>query len=64
MRLDHPDFLIVFIWSFRKEVIKQEMNFIKKGGKLIFLLPRFHIVESKNYKTYLKKNFQDQSYRY
>ncbi len=64
MRDDQPDYLVIFIWSFRKEVIKEEINFIKKGGKLIFLLPRFHIIGKKNYKKYLKKNFIEQSYKY
>ncbi len=64
MRFDNPDFLVILIWSFRKEVIKEEINFLKKGGKLVFLLPRFHIINKDNYKQYLKKNFQDQSYSY
>ena len=64
MRADSPNYLVILIWSFRSEVIKQEINFIKKGGKLVFLLPRFHIVDNKNYKNYLKKNFQEQSFNY
>ena len=64
MRSDNPDFLVILIWSFRKEVIKEEINFLKKGGKLVFLLPRFHIIDKKNYQQYLKKNFQDQAYKY
>jgi 2-polyprenyl-3-methyl-5-hydroxy-6-metoxy-1,4-benzoquinol methylase len=64
MRSDNPDFLVILIWSFRREVIKEEINFLKKGGKLVFLLPRFHIIDKKNYKQYLKKNFQDQAYNY
>ena len=32
-----------------------ELNFIKKGGKLIFHLTTFHIVDKNNYKIYLKK---------
>ena len=35
------------IWSFRSEVIKQEKNFIMNGGKLVFHLPRFHIINKK-----------------
>ena len=64
MRSDNPDFLVILIWSFRKEVIKEEINFLKKGGRLVFLLPRFHIIDKKNYQQYLKKNFQDQAYNY
>ena len=57
MRRLKPKFLLVFIWSFRSEVIKQEEKFIKNGGKLIFPLPIFHIVDKKNYKKYLKQGF-------
>jgi len=64
MRMKKPDYLLVLIWSFRKEVIKQELNFLKLGGKLIFHLPRFHIVNIKNYKDYLKKDFKNLSYNY
>ena len=34
-------YLIVLIWSFRTEVIKQEKQFIENGGKLIFLFQYF-----------------------
>ena len=64
MRMKKPDYLLVLIWSFRKEVINQELNFLKLGGKLIFHLPRFHIVNIKNYKDYLKKDFKNLSYNY
>ena len=64
MRKKNPDFLIVLIWSFRKEVIKQELKYIKSGGKLIFLLPRFHLINKSNYKHYLNQSFQKLSYNY
>ena len=57
-----PKYLLVLIWSFRSEVIKQEINYIKKGGKLIFHLPIFHIVDKYNYKNYLNSNFESFSY--
>ena len=57
MRKIKPKYLIVLIWSFRTEVIKQEKNFIEDGGKLIFPLPVFHVVDKENYKKYLKENF-------
>ena len=64
MRELNPDYLLVLIWSFRKEVIKQEFNYLKKGGKLVFLLPRFHIVNLNNYKKYLNSDFKQMSYQY
>jgi len=62
MRKINPKFLIVLIWSFRTEVIKQEENFIKKGGKLIFPLPVFHVVDKENYLKYLKEDFSIYSF--
>ncbi len=53
MRKLKPDYIFVLIWSFRSEVIKQEKKFILKGGKLVFPLPVFHIVDKENYKSYL-----------
>jgi len=58
MRSLKPKYLVVLIWSFRSEVIKQEEKFIKNGGKLIFPLPVFHIVDKENYKKYLKEDFK------
>ena len=57
MRKMKPKYLIVLIWSFRTEVIKQEKQFIENGGKLIFPLPVFHVVDRENYKKYLKEDF-------
>ena len=63
MRKRKPAYLLVFIWSFRKEVVKQELNFIKKGGKLIFHLPTFHIVDKSNYKIYLENDFSSFAFK-
>ena len=64
MRKLQPKYLLVLIWSFRKEVIKQEIDYIKKGGKMIFHLPQLHIIDKSNYKTYLKKDFKSLSFSY
>ena len=58
MRRKKPKYLLVLIWSFRKEVINQEISFLKKGGKLIFHLPILHIVDKSNYKKFLKSDFE------
>ena len=63
MRKLNPDYLLVLIWSFRKEVVSQELNYIKKGGKLIFHLPSIHIVDKYNYKDYLKNDFSSFSFK-
>ena len=62
MRKIKPKYLLVLIWSFRSEVIKQELNYIKNGGKLVFHLPIFHIVDKSNYKNFVNKNFKSLSY--
>ena len=59
MRRLKPKYLLVLIWSFRKEVIKQELNFLKNGGKMIFHLPSFHIIDKHNYKNFLNRDFKD-----
>ena len=63
MRKLNPDYLLVLIWSFKSEVIKQELNYIKGGGKLIFHLPFLHIVDKENYIEHLNENFDAFSYK-
>ena len=63
MRSMNCDYLFVLIWPFRKEVINQEITYIKKGGKLIFPLPILHIVDKSNYKDYLKRNLADFAFK-
>jgi len=63
MRRINPDYLLVMIWSFKSEVIKQEEKYIKKGGKLIFHLPFLHIVDKENYIDHLSENFEAFSYK-
>jgi len=63
MRKMKTKMLLVLIWSFRKEVIKQELKFIKEGGKLLFHLPMFHIIDKNNYKHFINSNFESFSYK-
>ncbi len=62
MRKIKPKYLLVLIWSFRKEVIKQELEYIKNGGTLILHLPVLHIVNKENYKQFIKDDFKAFSY--
>jgi NDP-4-keto-2,6-dideoxyhexose 3-C-methyltransferase len=57
MRALKPKYLLVLIWSFRSEVIRQEIKYLKSGGKLIFHLPMLHIVDKNNYKDFIDKYF-------
>lgn len=62
MRLDTPDYLFVLIWHFRKEVIRDEIEFLQRGGKIIFSLPRLHMIDINNYTGYLESDFSDLAY--
>ena len=39
----NPDYMLVLPWHFRKNIIERESFFLKKGGKLIFPLPKIEI---------------------
>ena len=62
MRKKNPDYVLVLIWHFRKEIIKDEIDYIQKGGNLIFHLPRVHIVNKDNYKKYYHSDFSNLSF--
>jgi hypothetical protein len=42
----NPDFAIVLPWHFRKSITENEQKFLNKGGKLLFPLPDFTIVDN------------------
>jgi len=62
LRQLNPDYLLVLIWHFRKEVIEDEIDYLKQGGKMIFDLPRLHVVDESNYQRYLDTPFEDLAY--
>lgn len=41
----NPDYFIVMPWHFKKMVVEKELEYINKGGKLIFPLPAVGVVE-------------------
>lgn len=43
-RIDNPDYMLVLPWFFKKEFLKREKNYIKKGGHFIFPLPKLEVV--------------------
>ena len=49
-----PDFKLVLPWHFKREIVLRELNFIKKGGKLILPLPNVITVDKKNYIKHVK----------
>ena len=50
MRTNPPEYLLVLPWHFKDEIIVRESDFLKAGGKLIFPLPTFQIIDQ----TYLQ----------
>lgn len=59
MRERNPDYLFVFIWHFHREVLEDEREFVMQGGKIVFDLPKLHIVERSNYEHHLQTGFSD-----
>lgn len=55
----NPDFLFVLIWHFRNEVLKDEHDYIMSGGKVVFDLPRLHVVDRDNYARYMSSSFEE-----
>tara|TARA_Y100000591_G_C21810819_1_gene687774 strand:+ start:35 stop:1060 length:1026 start_codon:yes stop_codon:yes gene_type:complete len=49
-----PDYKLVLPWHFKKEIIEREIDYLKKGGNLIFPLPNLSLVNFKNYRKYVK----------
>ena len=43
-----PDYYLVIPWHFKKEIISREKEYIKKGGSLIFPLPKIQIINKRN----------------
>ena len=64
MRKINPKYLLVLIWSFRREVIMQEKEYLKNGGKMIFHLPSLHIIDKDKFKNFLSKDFGAFSFDY
>tara|TARA_B100001964_G_C14235320_1_gene602130 strand:- start:880 stop:2148 length:1269 start_codon:yes stop_codon:yes gene_type:complete len=43
-----PNYQLVLPWHFKNEIIKRELNYLKKGGNLIFPLPKIKIINKRN----------------
>jgi len=62
MRLKKPDYLLLFIWHLRNEVLIAERDFVMNGGKIIVPLPRLHMIDANNYEIHLNSNLNDYSF--
>lgn len=40
-----PDCMFVIPWNFKNEIIKREKEYIKKGGKLLFIMPYPYVID-------------------
>ncbi len=49
-RKDPPDYLLVLPYQFKTEIIEQEREFLRAGGRMIFALPSVQIVTKKHLK--------------
>ena len=52
-KLYFPDYKLVLPWHFREEIIKREIQYLKRDGKLIFPLPNMLVIDKKNYLKYV-----------
>ena len=42
-----PDYALLLAWNFSKEIIKNNIKFLKKGGKFIIPIPNVKIIGNK-----------------
>ena len=40
-----PDYFLVMPWHFKDEILERENEYLNKGGKLVFPLPKIKIYE-------------------
>lgn len=45
-KVDAPDYVLVFAWSFFDEIVRRNQHFIAAGGKMIMPLPRVKVVSA------------------
>jgi len=50
-----PDFVLILAWNFFKEIIIQNKEYLKQGGKFITPFPKINTITYKNYKKFLLK---------
>ncbi|MEO1346879.1 MAG: class I SAM-dependent methyltransferase [Pseudomonadota bacterium] len=43
---DKPDYVVVLPWNFRDEIISQQQQFLKGGGRFVVPIPRLEIVSA------------------
>lgn len=51
-----PDYILLFAWSFLKEVVNRNKQYILNGGKIILPLPKVKVLDHKKLKKLIVKN--------
>ena len=51
---NRPDYVLIFAWSFLKEIGNKNIDYLKRGGKFIIPLPKVEIL---TYQTYMERSF-------
>jgi len=46
LQSDRPDYVVILPWNFRDEIIRQQREFLKTGGKFLVLVPELEVVEA------------------
>ena len=46
INLNKPNFLLLLSWNIAKEIVKQEKDYLKQGGKFIIPFPEPKIIEN------------------
>ena len=54
-----PDYALVLAWNFSKEIIKNNIKYLKKGGKFIIPLPNVKIIDKQ-----ITRNEKDKKQNY
>ncbi len=45
-----PDFALILAWNFQREIIKNNFEYLEKGGKFIIPIPKLKIITKHNFK--------------
>jgi nucleoside-diphosphate-sugar epimerase/SAM-dependent methyltransferase len=44
LAIDRPDYVVILPWNFRDEIINQQQDFLKSGGRFVVPIPKLEIV--------------------